>query len=253
MKVVIVEDEPPAREKLGKFIRRYDRQIEIIAEFESVAATLRYFEKPGATPDLVFADIELLDGNVFEVFENRKITCPVIFTTAYDQFLLQAFEENGIAYLLKPFDFQKFAAAMRKFEALKNNFAQATDDFLREIRENLRPLQYKERFVIKTAGSIRLLETRQIAFVQMQNEIPFAIDGAGGKFPLNESLAKLEGILNPKMFFRLNRSEIINLNFIESLAPDFHDRLVIKILNLNVKLVSSTNRTPDLRRWLEGQ
>ena len=87
----------------------------------------------------------------------------------------------------------------------------------------------------------------------MQNEIPFAIDGAGGKFPLNESLAKLEGILNPKMFFRLNRSEIINLNFIESLAPDFHDRLVIKILNLNVKLVSSTNRTPDLRRWLEGQ
>jgi DNA-binding LytR/AlgR family response regulator len=117
----------------------------------------------------------------------------------------------------------------------------------------LRPLQYKERFVIKTAGGIRLLETRQIAFVQMQNEIPFAIDGAGGKFPLNESLAKLEGILNPKMFFRLNRSEIINLNFIESLAPDFHDRLVIKILNLNVKLVSSTNRTPDLRRWLEGQ
>ena len=107
MKVVIIEDEPPAREKLAKFIRRYDSRIEILAQLESVGATLRYFDER-TIPDLVFADIELLDGNVFEAFENRKISCPVIFTTAYDQFLLQAFEGSGIAYLLKPFDFEKF-------------------------------------------------------------------------------------------------------------------------------------------------
>lgn len=118
MKVVIIEDEPPAREKLAKFIWRYDRQIEILAQLESVAATLQYFEMRAAAPDLVFADIELLDGNVFEVFENGKITCPVIFTTAYDQFLLQAFERNGIAYLLKPFDFQNLR---RRCENLKRS------------------------------------------------------------------------------------------------------------------------------------
>lgn len=252
MKVVIIEDEPPAREKLGKFIARYDRQIEILAQLESVAATLRYFEMRASAPDLVFADIELLDGNVFEVFETGKITCPVIFTTAYDQFLLQAFERNGIAYLLKPFDFQKFAAAMRKFETLKNNFAWATDDFLREIQENLRQPKYKERFVIKTASGIRLLETKQIAFIQMQNEIPFAFDAAGNKFPLGATLTELEKTLDPKAFFRLNRSEIVNLDFIENLKPDFHDRLVVCLRNLNIKLVSSTSRTPSLRRWLEN-
>ena len=252
MKVVIIEDEPPAREKLAKFIGRYDRQIEILAQLESVAATLQYFEMRAAAPDLVFADIELLDGNVFEVFENGKITCPVIFTTAYDQFLLQAFERNGIAYLLKPFDFQKFAAAMRKFETLKNNFAWATDDFLREIRENLRQPKYKERFVIKTASGIRLLETKQIAFIQMQNEIPFAFDAAGNKFPLGATLTELQKTLDPKAFFRLNRSEIVNLDFIENLKPDFHDRLVVCLRNLNIKLVSSTSRTPSLRKWLEN-
>jgi two-component system response regulator LytT len=252
MKVVIIEDELPAREKLGKFIARYDRQIEILAQFESVQATVRYFDERSSTPDLVFADIELLDGNVFEVFERGKITCPVIFTTAYDQFLLQAFEESGIAYLLKPFDFQKFAAAMRKFETLENNFARAADDFLREIRENLRRPKYKERFVIKTAGGIRLLETKQIAFIQMQNEIPFAFDATGNKFPLGATLTELEKTLDPKAFFRVSRSEIVNLDFIENLKPDFHDRLVVCLRNLNIKLISSTSRTPNLRKWLEN-
>jgi DNA-binding LytR/AlgR family response regulator len=87
----------------------------------------------------------------------------------------------------------------------------------------------------------------------MQNEIPFAFDVAGNKFPLNESLAQLECILDPNGFFRLNRSEIVNLNFIENLKSDFHDRLVVKIRNLNVKLVSSSSRTPSLRKWLEGK
>lgn len=251
MKVVIIEDEPLAREKLAKFVRRYDSRIEILAQLESVAATLRYFEERAA-PDLIFADIELLDGNVFEAFETRKISCPVIFTTAYDQFLLQAFEQNGIAYLLKPFDFEKFAAAMEKFETLKNNFAAATGDFLREIRESLQQTKYKTRFVIKTGNGIRLLETRQIAFVQMKNEIPFAFDQAGNKFPLAATLTELEKTLDPKTFFRISRSEIVNLDFIENLKPDFHDRLVVCLRNLNIKLISSASRTPSLRKWLEN-
>ncbi len=252
MKVVIIEDEPPAHEKLAKFIARYDSRIEILARLESVEATMRYFDERAAAPDLVFADIELLDGNVFEAFENRKISCPVIFTTAYDQFLLQAFEESGIAYLLKPFDFQKFAAAMQKFETLKNNFAPASDALLREIRESLHQPKYKTRFVIKTASGIRLLETEEIAFIQMRNEFPFAFDAAGNKFALATTLTELEKTLDPKTFFRISRSEIVNLHFIENLKPDFQDRLVVCLRNLNVKLVSSASRTPGLRKWLEN-
>lgn len=252
MKVVIIEDEPLARDKLAKFVARYNSQIEILAQIESVKETIHFFGNY-VPPDLVFADIELLDGNVFEVFDNLRITCPMIFTTAYDQFLLQAFERNGIAYLLKPFDFQKFAAAMQKFETLKNNFVSANNEFWQEIRKNLRQTKYKERFVIKIKGGIQLLETKQIAFIQMQNEIPFAFDAAGNKFPLNDTLIALEKSLNPKTFFRLNRSEIVNLDFIENLKPDFHDRLVVRLRNLNIKLVSSINRTPELRKWLESQ
>lgn len=252
MKVVIIEDEPPARDKLAKFIARYDRRIEILAELESVRETLRFFDE-NAAPDLVFADIELLDGNVFEVFENLQMNCPVIFTTAYDQFLLPAFERSGIAYLLKPFDFQKFAAALRKFETLRDNFVSAQTEFWREIQENLRPEKYKERFVVKLRDGIRLLETRQIAFIRMQDETPFAFDAAGRKFPLGDTLTGLEKSLNPKTFFRINRSEIVNLDFIENLKPDFHDRLEIGLRNLKIKLVSSAGRTPELRRWLERQ
>ncbi len=252
MKVVIVEDEPPARYKLRKFIERYDRRIEILAELESVAETLRFFDRHPA-PDLVFADIELLDGNVFAAFETLKIVCPAVFTTAYDQFLLRAFEQSGIAYLLKPFDFEKFAAAMRKFETLKSNFAVAQDEFWREIRDNLRQPKYRTRFAVKTGGGICLLETKQIAFIQMQNEIPFAFDQAGAKFPLGATLTELEKALDPNTFFRISRSEIVNLDFIENLKPDFQDRLVVRLRNLNVRLVSSASRTPALRKWLESR
>lgn len=251
MRVVIIEDEPPASEKLVEFIERYDRRIEIVARLESVRDSLAWF-RANRSPDLVFSDIELLDGNVFPLYETGAVACPIIFTTAYDQFWLQAFERNGIAYLLKPFAFEKFARAMRKFETLKNNFAAAQTDFWREIQASFTEPKYKERFVIKVRGGIKLLETAHIAFIKMINEAPYAFDAAGVKFPLSENLTELEQILDPKTFFRLNRSEIINLNFIERLEPDFHDRLVVRLKNLNVKLVSSTNRTPNLRKWLEG-
>ncbi len=252
MRVVIIEDEPPASEKLLEFIERYDREIQIIARLESVKDSLIWFNE-NRLPDLVFSDIELLDGNVFQLFESGKVACPIIFTTAYDQFLLQAFERNGIAYLLKPFAFEKFASAMKKFETLRQNFVFAQKDFWREVQVSFKEPKYKERFVIKVRGGIKLLETAQIAFVKMQDEIPFAFDAAGNKFPLNENLTELEQILDPKIFFRLNRSEIVNLNFIESLEPDFSDRLIVRLRNLNVRLISSTNRTPILRKWLAGQ
>ena len=252
MKVVIIEDEPLAREKLAKLVKRYDAKIEITGNLERVAETIEWFAQ-NSIPDLVFADIELLDGNIFEVFKTCTITCPIIFTTAYDQFLLQAFEQNGIAYLLKPFDFDKFSNAMQKFELLKNNFVSAQNEFWQEIQASLKQPKYKERFVVKLKCGIQLLETKNIAFIQMRDEILFAFDANGNKFPLNETLSNLENLLNPNHFFRLNRSEMVNLSFIENIKPDFHDRLVIYLRNLNIKLVSSISRTPELRKWLENQ
>ncbi len=128
MRVVVIEDEPLAAEKLCGFIRRYDDSIKIAATLESVAETHKWF-RANKPPDLIFSDIELLDGNVFEFFEKEESNSPIIFTTAYDQFLLQAFERNGISYLLKPFTYQNFAVVMLKLEKFKENFASAQTGF----------------------------------------------------------------------------------------------------------------------------
>lgn len=251
MKVLIIEDEPPAQAKLAKLIKRCDEQIEIVGILSGVAETVTWFSV-NQMPNLIFADIELLDGNVFGIFERVKITCPVIFTTAYDQFTLQAFEQNGIAYLLKPFDFEKLSKAVEKYELLKNSFASVQNDFWREIQKSLVQPKYKERFAIKLKSGIQLLETKNIAFFQMRDEILFAFDAQGVKYPIQETISNLEISLNPHQFFRLNRSEIVNLDYIANLKPDFQDRLIVFLKNSNVKLTSSASRTSDLRKWLES-
>ncbi len=251
MKVIIIEDEPPAIEKLCGFLERYDDSIQVAATLESVKETSKWFRQ-NSPPDLVFSDIELLDGNVFEFFENADVSVPVIFTTAYDQFLMRAFEQSGIAYLLKPFTYESFAAAMLKHEKLRNNFVAAQANFWQEIQKKLAEPNYKERFIVKTRGGIQFVETANIAYFQMRDGILFAFDAAGGKFPLNENLNRLEEILDPRNFFRISRGEIVNLTFIERLESYFNDRLMIYLKNLKTKLISSTNRTPHLRKWIEG-
>lgn len=251
MKVLIIEDESPAQMKLAKLIKRYDKKFEIVGILSGVVEAIDWFAA-NLMPDLIFADIELLDGNVFGIFEQVKITCPVIFTTAYDQFTLQAFEQNGIAYLLKPFDFEKLSNAVRKYELLKNSFDSAQNDFLKEIQKILSQPKYKERFVVKLKGGIQLLETKNIAFFQMRDEMPFAFDAQGNKYPIQDTISNLENSLNPQQFFRPNRSEIVNLDYIVNLKPDFQDRLIVSLKNSSVKLTSSASRTSDLRKWLEN-
>lgn len=251
MRVVVIEDEPLAAEKLCDFIKRYDDSIRVAARLESIREIRQWFRE-NKPPDLIFSDIELLDGNVFEFLESEETNNPIIFTTAYDQFLLRAFEQSGIAYLLKPFTYESFAAAMLKLEKLKRNFASAQTNLWREIQKNLTAPKYKERFVIKIRGGIQLIETEQITHVQIQDGILFAFDAAGTKYPLSENLNALEQTLDPRMFFRINRSEMINLKFVERLEPYFNDRLTVRLRNSKVKLVASTNRTPNLRKWIEG-
>lgn len=154
MRVLVIEDEPLAAQKMCGFIERYDDSIKIAASLESLKEIENWF-RSNPQPDLIFSDIELLDGNVFEFFENARINCPIIFTTAYDKFLLKAFEHSGIAYLLKPFTFENFVNAMQKLEKLKQNFVFDQIDFLKEIQSNFIKPKYKERFIIKLCGELK--------------------------------------------------------------------------------------------------
>lgn len=252
MKIIIIEDEALAAEKLTDFIKKYDSKIEILTILDSVRGCINWFEK-NEMPDLIFSDIELLDGNVFSFFQNKKITCPIIFATAYDEFLMKAFNENGIAYLLKPFDFKAFQQAMEKYEQLKNNFKNFDDFLIDKIKTSFSRNEndYKKRFAVKTAKGIFIINIDEIAFIRAEEGLVFCTTKNQKKFTLNYSLNELEQLLNPDVFFRLNRSEIVNVNFIEKLENYFNDRLSISLKNFKEKLISSASRTAALRRWID--
>ena len=258
MKVVIIEDEILAAEKLTEFIKKRNSSVEILVILDSVRACLNWFEKNGM-PDLIYSDIELLDGNVFSFFSNyqktgKKITCPIIFATAYDDFLMKAFNENGIAYLLKPFDYEQFEGAMEKYEKLKNNFENFDDLLIDKIKTSFarEEKEYKKRFAVKTPKGIFIINADDIAFIRAEEGLVFFMTKNQKKYPLNYSLNDLEQILTPDVFFRLNRSEIVNVNFIEKLENYFNDRLSVSLSSFDEKLISSASRTPALRKWIDS-
>ena len=262
MTILILEDEEPAARQLLQLLAHTGLPGPPPPVLRSVEKALAWLQT-NPMPDLILSDIELLDGNVFSLFEQFAVTCPIIFTTAYDQFLLAAFRGNGIAYLLKPFTAGQLAAALAKHEMLRTSFAplpppetpSLSPDVVRELtlalRQHGQPA-YKQRFTVRMRNGLHLLQTADIAYLQADEGITFAIDGAGLRYPLTGTLAELERQLDPARFGRLNRSELVNIDFIERIEPYFNNRLVVKLRTHNVTLTTSAAQTPEFRRWLEG-
>jgi DNA-binding LytR/AlgR family response regulator len=255
--IVLLEDEAIASRQLAELLTRLLPDARILTSLPSVQEATNWFAK-NAAPDLLFSDIELLDGNVFALFDRVPVSCPIIFTTAYDQFLLRAFQGNGIAYLLKPFTEQQVRQALDKYTLLRPSQIPATptltDTVLNQLRDALRPAQvtYRQRFAVKLRQGIHLLDTNDITYLQADEGVIFAFDARGQKYPLNGSLNDLEAQLDPARFFRLNRAEIIHIRYIDRLESYFNDRLAVWVTGRTEPLIVSTARTPDLRRWIEG-
>ncbi|MDQ1090006.1 LytTR family DNA-binding domain-containing protein [Siphonobacter sp. SORGH_AS_1065] len=256
MTIVLLEDEAIAARQLADLLAHLLPSARILAILPSVQEAINWFSE-NTTPDLLFSDIELLDGNAFALFDRVQVSCPIIFTTAYDQFLLRAFQGNGIAYLLKPFTEHQLQQALNKYMLLRTSLTPPlpilTETILNQLRDALRPAQanYRQRFAVKLRQGIHLLDINEITYLQADEGIIFAFDTKGRKYPLNGSLNELEGNLDPALFFRLNRSEMIHIRYIVRLEPYFNDRLAVWIVGRAEPLISSTARTPDLRRWVE--
>lgn len=250
LRLLLIEDEEPALDQLRRFALRYAPQATIVGECQQVSEAADFLRQHPA-PDLILSDIELLDGNVFALFQQVSVTSPVIFITAYDSFLVQAFEQNGIAYVLKPLQYAHFAAAMQKYERLRQSFQGAALQQLAATFAAPAP-RYKDRLVSKSRAGLYLLTVADLAYFQLRNGVTHAVDGQGRAFVLNETLSQLESVLDPAVFFRLNRAEIVHLPAIEKLEPYFNDTLVVHLKNQTTTLTSSTHRTPDLRKWLLG-
>lgn len=252
-KILIIEDEIPARKKLKRFIEELNLPMEIIAELDTVQSAVDFLKNH--KPDLIFSDIELLDGNAFEIYQQVSVSCPIIFTTAYDQFWMDAFDGNGIAYLLKPFSKERFQKAWDKYLLLGNATSKeenAIVNLTKLFQQNFSEKQYKKRFSINTNQGIYFLETENILFFEANEGVIFAYDTKGKKHLLTETtLKEIEEQLNPLDFFRINRSEFVHKTYIEKIERYNKNTLAIKLKGFETHLKTSQSSTAAFREWVE--
>lgn len=253
MKILILEDEQQAGEKLLSLVREQLPESSCDWHRTVVDAIVYLREQP--TPDLIFADVELLDGNVFQVFDLITPSCPIIFCTAYDHFYTHAFQTNGIAYLLKPYSQAQFEEAVSKYERL---FAQAKapDDsaaLLQQLSQLLQqqPKHYKNSFTVRKARGIYLLQAEEVAYFRAQGDFVEAIDRSGARHLLSYTLQSLEALLDPTAFCRINRSELIAFGVISNYEQYTKNRLAIGLKGSKEVLYTSNSRSPAFRQWLE--
>ena len=253
IRVLIIEDEIPARNKLKRFLKELDTKIEIVDEIDTVEAAINFLINKQV--ELIFSDIELLDGNAFEIYNKVSVNCPIIFTTAYNQFWMNAFESNGIDYLLKPFTKERFEKAWDKFLLLRNS-SQPENTLLRKLQdflESSRPAtQYKMRFTVHAYHGTYFLDVKDISFFEASEGVVFAYDHLGKKHLLKETTVKeIEVLLSPQEFFRINRSELVNKNYIEKIERFSKNVLQLKVKSCTKLLKTSQGNTVSFREWIE--
>ena len=253
IKIAIIEDEIPARRKLKRFLEELEVMTEVVAEIDTVKTAVEFLKNTRV--DLIFSDIELLDGNAFDIYNNVSVTCPIIFTTAYDQFWTNAFDSNGIAYLLKPFSKERFQKAWDKFILLRKTPALENEQLIiltKLIENNFAEKSYKKRFTIHTRQGIYFLDIDKIAFFEASESVVYAYDTTGKNFLLTEStLKEIEEQINPAHFFRINRSELVNKELIEKIERYDKNTLAVKIKGTDKYLKTSQSSTSAFRAWVE--
>lgn len=251
MKIVIIEDEHYAAEKLKNELVKLNPKIEVLEVIDSCAECLLFFNS-NTDYDLVFSDIHLSDGLCFNVLPDLNITKPIIFTTAYDKYALKAFESNGIDYLLKPIQSERLQQALDKYEQLQSN--QTQPDIYKNLKEILSSAQksYKERFLCKLGNKIKSIPVSSICYFYSKDKMTFIVDDQHSRYPVNHTLDEIDTMLNPKEFFRLNRQYITNFTAINEIHPYFKGRLKIKLLPHHEEdIVVSTERSPLMKAWLD--
>lgn len=252
MKVIIIEDEYYAAEKLKNELTAINDEIEVLTILDSCEACIDYF-KEHTDYDLVFSDIHLADGLVFNVFGETKIIKPIIFTTAYDKYALQAFESNGIDYLLKPIQSDRLKQALEKYQSMhqSSSTGHMTYDKIKEILSDTQR-EYKSRFLCKLGNKIKSIPVSSISYFYSKDKMTFIVDKEKNRYPINHTLDEIDSMMNPEHFFRLNRQYITHYDAINEIHPYFKGRLKIKLLPLHQDdIVVSTERSPLMKAWLD--
>jgi DNA-binding LytR/AlgR family response regulator len=246
MKIVIIEDEKPAAEKLLKAIQKADATATVAATLGSIAAATEWLQL-NEMPQLIFMDIELTDGLSFQLFEKVDITCPVIFCTAYDDYWQQAFEQNSIDYLLKPVKQEKLEAALGKYDKLKQHFA----GNLQQLLQSSASKEFKKRFLVKRGIDYISIKTEEIAYFYATHKLVCLVDVKNQKFILDESLSDIEKELDPAVFYRINRKYLVQVHAIQKIKSHTKGKLMLELLPPAAEeIIISQETATAFKEWM---
>jgi len=249
MNTIIIEDENLTALRLEGMLKKCDSSLKVLAILPSVAESVQWLRKNDA-PDLVFMDIHLEDDLCFKIFELAPLTSPVIFTTAYDEYMIKAFKVNSIDYLLKPVNLVELMAAIDKYKALKERFAKPDFDVLLQYIGRQTP-EYKTRFMITVGNKIRSIETADIAYFYSDEKITFLVTHDGQHLPIDFSLDKLTTLLDPKHFFRSSRQYLVGFSAIQAVLTHFKGKLKLELApKARHDVFVSGDRMTDFKEWL---
>ncbi len=251
MKVIIIEDEKPSARRLQRMLKSLDVEAETM--LHSVEESLEWFQN-NEHPDLIFLDIQLSDGLSFEIFETLDINSAVIFTTAYDEYALQAFKLNSIDYLLKPIDDDDLRIAVNKFNGRTPQKQSVTLDFndIKKLLVNPIEREYKKRFSVKVGQHLKLINIEDIECIYSENKGTYAYTNEGRNYLLDLTLDQLEDELEPHVFFRVSRKFYVNINAIKDIISYTNSRLQIKLCHYNEQdIIVARERVKDFKNWLE--
>lgn len=249
MKTIIIEDENLTAKRLEGLLHKYDPFIEVLTILPSVKEAVEWFDKHAA-PDLVFMDIHLEDDLAFKIFEKINLSVPVIFTTAYDEYMIQAFKVNSIDYLLKPVNYDELVQALQKFASLKNQFAQPGMETLLKLIGQKEP-EYKSRFMITVGTKIRSIETSEIAYFYSEDKLTFLVTKDGHSLPIDFSLDKLTTLMNPRDFFRISRQFLVSFSSVQTVHTHIKGKLKLDLVpKSKIEVLVSGDRMTDFKEWL---
>lgn len=249
IRAVIIEDEAPAAKKLRNLLEKMNDDVSVVAMLDSIEESVKWF-RVFPQPDLVFMDVQLADGVSFDIFRQARITAPVIFTTAYDQYMLHAFRNNGIEYLLKPLDADELQQALQKFRQFFGD-SMDMEKKIGTLLQQLQPPVHKERFLVKKGRQMYYINTADIACLYADGKLAYALDFSGKRHMMDDSLSLLETQLPLNSFYKVSRHLVVNIKSIKCIHPWFSGRLKLELEpSPDVELEVSRDRVAGFKEWL---
>jgi two-component system, LytTR family, response regulator LytT len=253
MKVIIIEDEAPAIRRLEKLLKEIIPTIEIIETFDSISSSTSYLSNHPRV-DLIFSDIQLADGLSFEIFQQVKVTSPIIFTTAFNEYAIRAFKVNSIDYLLKPIDIKLLRLSIEKYQNLKKSTSfPELQPLLNQLLANMTSPNdtFRQRFLVNYRDTFQRIDIEEIAYFLSENKLTQLVTHEGKSFIIPETLEELESSINPRLFFRANRQFLINSKSIQQIFTHFAGKLkIILCPSASQEVYVSRIKATIFKQWL---